>query len=301
MRLPVAFVLVLLAAAPALAQGENQFVAATLAAIKPGDDTSVAKAENALAAKGQAILPALKDALAEKRRALEGMETARPAPGEAPALRQQVDALDSAIIRLTLELKFDPRAHIREWVAVETPKGQPVPQYPRPARIMDDDVARTFPHELFYVVRFRMYPVARAVPAPFKPITMLAVNEGGAVQRITSPKVLERFAVIVSAEDEIRDARGPVVDAASAKAAVRAWLRLSEEFSQDGMLRFQIPADSLTAKRLDDDGWEASGKAVVVPDGGNGGEISATITFDPAGTFVKVQEERSVKPGMRPI
>src|SRR5258708_3973095 len=81
-----------------------------------------------------------------------------------------------------------------------------------------------------------------------------------------------------------------------AKDAVRAWLRLSQEYQQDGFYKFQLMDDS-TKVAKDGDARVASGKTVVMQ-GGNG-EINASLKFDEDGKLVKVTEEVKIKPGPR--
>jgi len=48
-------------------------------------------------------------------------------------------------------------------------------------------------------------------------------------------------------------------------------------------------------------GLRVTGKAVVNPQGGNMGEIAASLTFDPAGKLSKGSETANIKRGIRPI
>jgi hypothetical protein len=76
---------------------------------------------------------------------------------------------------------------------------------------------------------------------------------------------------------------------------------LAEEFQQDGFFEFSVPEDAVHVTPTRTGGLEATGKAVVTPQGGNTGEIVAALTFDAAGKLVTVSEVPKVRPGIRPI
>ncbi len=88
---------------------------------------------------------------------------------------------------------------------------------------------------------------------------------------------------------------------AQAKDAARAWLLLAEEFRQDGFLRFSIPDESLAIVSLPNGDREVTGKAQVIPQGGNQGEISASLRFAGNGQLLTASESANIKRGMRPI
>jgi hypothetical protein len=73
-----------------------------------------------------------------------------------------------------------------------------------------------------------------------------------------------------------------------AKDAARAWLRLVEECRQDGFLRFSIPEESLTVVSLPNGDRQVTGKAQVIPQGVNQGEISASLTFRRSGLIGRI-------------
>src|SRR5262249_51568929 len=112
------------------------------------------------------------------------------------------------------------------------------------------------------------------------------VGKDGGVEHLTSSKQLEKF---------FREHLRPVKNDKAAKDAVRAWLIVSQQFFQDGFYQFTIPGKGLTG-----DATKASGKAVVEPKGGNKGQLAVTMTFE-NGKLAKVEEENTVKPGVRPI
>ena len=160
---------------------------------------------------------------------------------------------------------------------------------PRLVPIPDAALSRAFPQHRFFALIFRQYPVARVAPAPLRAQNVFAVKQDGMVQHLRDTQALEEF---------FRKTLGRVRAAASARDSAEAWLRLTEEFKQDGFFRFAIPQDSLVAAPSPG-GWRASGKAVVTQ--GGKGEIRATLTFTQAGNLTRVVERSTVKAGVRPI
>lgn len=160
------------------------------------------------------------------------------------------------------------------------------------AAVADEALAREFSGYSFYVLRFRLYPVAIKPPEPLGSNNLFVVKPDGSVDYVPEAEALERF---------FRKRLPPVKSEAAAKLAARAWLRLLEEFHQDGFTRFSIPEDSLRVARTGDGGLEASAKAVVTPQAGDTGEISASLSFDSAGGLVDISEAGGINRGMRPI
>ncbi len=159
-------------------------------------------------------------------------------------------------------------------------------------RVVEDVLVRAFPEDLFYVLRFRQYPVALAPPGPLASNNLFVVRRDASVEHLRDVGALEVF---------FRAALRPVTTDAQAQDAARAWLRLAQEFRQDGFLQFAIPDDSLKVAALANGGREVTGKAVVTPQGGNQGEIAATLTFDGRGSLLTVSESASITRGIRPI
>jgi hypothetical protein len=96
--------------------------------------------------------------------------------------------------------------------------------------------------------------------------------------------------------DELQDfffnRLAPVADEDAAKDAGRTWLRLSEEFSQDGFFRFSKPTADFNQGIVTGD--------VTVVDGGRG-SIQVQMAFDSNGELTDIQESRKVFRGVRPI
>jgi hypothetical protein len=157
--------------------------------------------------------------------------------------------------------------------------------------VEDESLARQFPGYSFYVLRFRRYPIARVPPEPLRPNNLFIVKADKSLDYIADTEMLKTFFHTVLA---------PVKTAAQARDAVKAWLQLAEELYQDGFFRFSISDDSLRTAALKDGGLEASGKALVNQQGGNMGEIGASLTFDAAGILIDVSESVQLHPGIRP-
>jgi hypothetical protein len=154
--------------------------------------------------------------------------------------------------------------------------------------ISEKTVARTFPGYRFFIVGFRQWPVAQVAPEPLKTRNLFIVSNDGKVQHLTDWMGLEKF---------FRTELSAVTNETSVRDSAEAWLRLTEEFTQDGFFKFAIPKESLIAVRSKE-GWSSSGK-VVAAEGGKG-EIRAALTFDVAGKLTKVEQTNTVKPGVRP-
>jgi hypothetical protein len=157
--------------------------------------------------------------------------------------------------------------------------------------VADTFVSQAFPTESFFVLTYPQYPVARALPESLKYNNLVVVKSDGKVELLSDINALEAF---------YRSDLAPVENGTEAKTAVKTWLRLTQEFYQDGFFQFSIPdrSLSLTSGRT---GIKVSGKTVVIPNGGNKGEIIASLIFDQTGRLAKVLEKANVVAGPRPI
>jgi hypothetical protein len=161
---------------------------------------------------------------------------------------------------------------------------------PRINPIVDETVAKVVGDYQFVAVIFSPYPVARPTPEGFKPDNIYAVNKDGKLKLLSDATDLEKLFAANAA---------PAKDEKSAKAALTAWLRLTQEFSQDGFFQFRVDADSLKVEK-DGDSLKATGTNSVLPNNKDKGEIKATLTFDSTGKLIKVSETRDVQAGIRP-
>jgi hypothetical protein len=190
-----------------------------------------------------------------------------------------------------------PQEQTRKPTSVDTKKAEDVVRdqfpvlrkqsMPSLVPVSDETLRRIFPEYQILVLGFRQYPIAQVAPEPLKTRNLFAVKNGK-VQHLTDTKSLEEF---------LRHTLGSITDERMVKGSAEAWLRLSQEFKQDGFFKFSIPKESLAAVRSKS-GWQESGKAIVMQ--GGKGEIHATLTFDEAGKLKKVDETNTVKPGVRP-
>jgi hypothetical protein len=163
------------------------------------------------------------------------------------------------------------------------------PAVPPPVYIAEKCLAHAFPGHRFFALVFRQYPVARIAPQPLGSQNLFVVDKDGKVRHLKDAKALEKF---------FRARLRPVADEQAARYDVEAWLRLSEEFKQDGFFKFSIPKDSLIAEKSKA-GWQVSGKATVTQ--GGKGEIRVAFAFTERGKLAGINEMNSVKPGVRPI
>jgi len=155
--------------------------------------------------------------------------------------------------------------------------------------IQDEPLGRALPRWAFFSVLFRQYPVARPAPPGLKPSNVFAAGPGGQVLVLTDAGELEKFfkahLPAAKTDDQLKD-------------AARAWLRLTQQFRQDGFYKFTL-MDDATKVAPAGAGKEARGKVVVMA-GGNGA-IDATLTFDGGGKLARVAEGGKLRPGPRPI
>lgn len=162
----------------------------------------------------------------------------------------------------------------------------------RVVSIREGSLGRVFPGYLFYVLRFRQYPVALNPPAPLRSNSLLIVRPDDTVALLADPKALEGF---------FRYTLPAATTAAMATEAAKAWLRLVEELNQDGFLQFAVPDETITVAPVASGGQRVTGEAVVVQKGGNQGGIRAVLVFDSSGTLVSASETAQIKHGIRPI
>ncbi len=152
--------------------------------------------------------------------------------------------------------------------------------------VADKFVRQVLPNHVVVIVGFPQWPVAVSPPAPLKSRNLFLVPKEGKLEQVTDAKGLEIFF------------KKQVSPKLGHETVARAWLRLSQEFVQDGFYKFKIPdqftvlaGSSLTI---------ISGTAEVVPEGGNKGHIKATLRFDRDNNLATVQEEIKVVRGIRP-
>jgi hypothetical protein len=149
-----------------------------------------------------------------------------------------------------------------------------------------DYVDNAFPDTDFFEVRFLQYPVAVTTPKGLSASNLFLVQDG-TVFPLVRPADLEDF---------FFDELAPVRDGDDAEDAGRAWLRLSEAFSQDGFFRFAAPRVTVTTS-----GGEIQVTGRVTVTAGGRGSIRVAMEFDSEGVLDDLSETRAVHPGVRPI
>lgn len=150
----------------------------------------------------------------------------------------------------------------------------------------EDAVGRSFPSLSFFVLQFRQHPVAPAVSEGLRANNLLVVRPDGTVEALSDIGDLQAL---------FRSGLAPVKTKDQAEIAVKAWLRLTQEFHQDGFFLFAAPADlRYSSERA---GIVASGKTALLPDAGDQGEIRVVLSFDRAGTLLTASETVSVIAG----
>lgn len=155
--------------------------------------------------------------------------------------------------------------------------------------VKDTALERALPSFVFLTALFPRYPIARPTPEGLSPSNIYAVGPDGKPQLIKDASALQEFfkknLPVVKTDDQAKD-------------AARAYVRLAQEFQQDGFFKFTLNDDS--TKVTDRDGGKAATARVVVMQGGNG-EMTATVLLDQNGKFDKATEEVQIKRGPRPI
>jgi hypothetical protein len=155
--------------------------------------------------------------------------------------------------------------------------------------VSDDAVASALPGHLFFAVIFRQFPIARVPPDPLKAQNLFVVNPKGELKIISEEKMLV---------DYFKANLAPAKDERAAKEAGLAWLRLVQEFSQDGLYKFKTVEEG-TKVTKEKEGLKVVARTAAV-EGGNG-EISVEVIFDADGKLTKATATSMLKPGPRPV
>jgi hypothetical protein len=157
------------------------------------------------------------------------------------------------------------------------------------AAIEDAAVGKTLPEYVFVSVLFRQFPVGRRPPEGLKASNVFAVDRDSKVTSLTDAKDLEKF---------FREHLAAAKEDDQLKEDARAWVRLAQQFRQDGFFKFSLMDDATKVSPAE--GGKSVTATVVAMQGGSG-TLGATLTFDEAGKLTKVAEENKLRPGPRPI
>lgn len=152
--------------------------------------------------------------------------------------------------------------------------------------ISSPELKMLFPKTAFFALRFRLYPVAVAPPKPLRTQNVFAVT-GKTTLHLKSANELGKY---------FQKNLPPVKTGKAASVAAAAFLRLSQEFSQDGFFKFQKPVVKLSAGK---GGPIADGVSKVVMQRGDRGSVTVHMSFL-AGKLESVKPGGKVSPGIRP-
>jgi hypothetical protein len=182
----------------------------------------------------------------------------------------------------------DPRRMIANYTgAFGLPQGPPALSTGSLLFLPDESLRALFPNKLFFVLRFRQWPLAANLPPPLSSNNIFAVDSKGTVEMINARDRLTPF--FQQNVHAVRDER-------SASLVATAWLLLAEELVQDGMFHFGKPVVTLVPSA----NLAVEGRVNVEPHGGNFGEITVGIKFV-EGEIGSVEQCTDVKAGMRPV
>jgi hypothetical protein len=159
----------------------------------------------------------------------------------------------------------------------------------QPVLLSHRALEQMFPKAVFFVVRFRQYPVGRVPPEGLDVSNIFVVVPEKEPLRIGKSEQLQKF---------FREQAQLVTEEKQARQAVHAWLILLQELHQDGFYQFEVLEKEITVQRREG-GLQASGRSVVMR-GGNG-QLQVTLSFDPAGKLTQSSEQVQLQPGPRPI
>ena len=160
--------------------------------------------------------------------------------------------------------------------------------YLQPLR--DEAVERLFPRHAFFTLLFRQYPAPRVPPMGFVAPNVLVVNPEGKMTVFTA--VNKEFSEYLNANMPMSKTDD------HAKDVGRSFVRLIQEFSQDGFYKFVL-ADSSTKVIADGAGKKVT--ALAVASAGGNGEVSAALMLDENGKMAKIDFKAMLKAGPRPI
>lgn len=155
--------------------------------------------------------------------------------------------------------------------------------------VKDERLEKLFPRHAFFFVLYRQFPVGRIPPKGLKSANVLAVGTDAKVQVLEAGTKLLKFfdAHLKAAKTE-----------AQMKDIARAYLRLAQDFRQDGFFSFELMDDAtkVTTEKKDK---VATATAVVMK--GGSGTLTVKLTFDDEGLLKQASENSKLKRGPRPI
>jgi hypothetical protein len=147
---------------------------------------------------------------------------------------------------------------------------------------------RALPGHVFFGVLYKQFPAGRMPPRGLKPSNVFAYGPEGKVHVFTEPRKVIQF---------LKDRLVAGTDDDRVKDAARSWLRLTQEFKQDGFYEFDIQ-DEKTKVAKTKGGKIVIAQSVVVK--GGKGMISARVSFNKKGKLTDANQDSKVNPGSRP-
>ena len=176
------------------------------------------------------------------------------------------------------------REHVDQWLT-DIAKGKPVEAAPKIAPVDGGAVNTLFTHDQFFTKQFMRYPRAVKPPGSLKLENLVRVRTGGSVERIEDVDALKKLFAV-----KLADTR----DEKQVREVLLAFMRLVQEFYQDGFYIFAVPDQSVSIVR-DGDHFVASAKAVVTK--GGQGDIEVKMT---TGSATNIEVTGKVRPDVRP-
>lgn len=157
--------------------------------------------------------------------------------------------------------------------------------------VIDESLHQTFPDYTFHVVRFAAGAGAPPTPGGMRPSNVFAVrHKDGAVTHLADAAGTKAF---------FAANLPPVTNKEVAALAARSWLRVSEEWRQDGTYQFHVPDDRITVQG-GRTGMKVTGTTIAARGGADVAEIVVTMVFDKTGKLTTATDKGEQKQGARP-
>jgi hypothetical protein len=152
-------------------------------------------------------------------------------------------------------------------------------------------LGKVFRDHQFVAVHFSEWPVPRMPPAPLQMRNLFIVDKDGKVLHLTDARGLEKF---------FRDHVPALKPGTNKKALVEVWLRLDQEFVQDGFYKFDKLDKTAITTDVKDGDEIVSGSLDVVPEMGNKGTLGVVMRFNAQGELTRITKDNKVIRGIRP-
>lgn len=154
-------------------------------------------------------------------------------------------------------------------------------------RIDAAPLRQLFPKDVFFAVRYRVYPVAQQIPEGMKPSNVFVFSRGK-LTHLGNDFKLDAF---------FKERLPAVKTDAAAKKAAQAWLWLSQEFRQDGFYKFAVADDAAKVER---EAGKRTVTAKAAVTAGGEGEVEVILLFDAEGQLAAASFQHRLRPEPRP-